>query len=59
MACVFVLVDASIPVQAADLECLAWLVDARVPFAIVFTKIDKRKKRCPRPEENMAAFEVS
>ena len=54
----FVLIDASVPLQPADMECLAWLVDARVPFAVIFTKIDKRKKRCPRPEENMKAFEV-
>ena len=44
--------------QAADLECVAWLVDAQVPFALVFTKLDKRKKKCPRPEQNIAAFQV-
>ena len=53
------LLDASIPVQAADLECLAWLVDAQVPFAIVFLKDIQAQKRCPRPEEILAAPEVS
>ena len=48
----------ALPPQAADRECCAWLVDARVPFALVFTKLDKRKKKCPRPEENIAAFRV-
>ena len=46
------------PAQAADLECVDWLVGAQVPFALVFTKLDKRKKKCPRPEENIAAFQV-
>ena len=30
---------------------------AQIPFTLVFTKIDKRKKGCPPPEENAAAFE--
>lgn len=31
---------------------------AQVPFCLVFTKMDKRKKRCPSPAENIAAFQV-
>ena len=30
---------------------------AQVPFALVYTKLDKRKKRVPAAEENIAAFE--
>ena len=26
--------------------------------ALVFTKLDKRKKKCPRPEQNIASFQV-
>lgn len=29
----------------------------QVPFALVFTKTDKRKKRCPTAEKNIAAFQ--
>ena len=41
--CVFVLIDASIPPQKIDLEFINWLGENRIPFQIVFTKIDKRK----------------
>ena len=29
----------------------------QVPFALVFTKTDKRKKTCPGAAENIAAFQ--
>ena len=44
--------------QAADVECATWLADAQVPFSLVFTKTDKRKKDLPSPKENMEAFQV-
>jgi GTP-binding protein EngB required for normal cell division len=44
--------------QRADLECAQWLADSQVPFSLVFTKTDKRKKRSPSPRENMQAFQV-
>ena len=44
--------------QRADLECARWLADAQVPFSLVFTKADKRKKKCPSPSDNMQAFQV-
>jgi len=37
------------------IEQLPW--PAQVPFALVYTKMDKRKKRVPGPDENIAAFE--
>ncbi len=40
-AAVFQLVDVSVPWQESDLEMLAWLLDDRVPFALVFTKVDR------------------
>ena len=39
---VFVLVDARLEPQAIDLDFLEWLTETGVPFAIVFTKIDKQ-----------------
>jgi GTP-binding protein EngB required for normal cell division len=39
-----------------DLEYAAWLTDNSVPFCIVFTKTDKRKKGVPKKESNMIEF---
>ncbi|KXZ52762.1 hypothetical protein GPECTOR_8g152 [Gonium pectorale] len=44
LAMVLMLVDASIPPQRIDLEYANWLTDNEVPFALVFTKADKRRK---------------
>ena len=43
LACVLVLVDSSIPPQAADLDFVQWIGRANRPFALVFTKEDKAK----------------
>lgn len=58
LAHVLLLVDASIPPTPIDLDCADWLANSEVPFAIVFTKIDKRKKKCPSPQANMDAFKA-
>ena len=57
LANTLLLVDSSVPPQDSDLQMVDWLVDSEVPFSLVFTKSDKRKKKTPRNEENMAAFE--
>lgn len=54
---VLLLVDASIPPMELDIACAEWLADAETPFTVVYTKIDKRKKGVPAPQENIAAFE--
>lgn len=41
------------------MECASWLADAQVPFSLVFTKTDKRKKGVPAPQQNIDAFQVS
>lgn len=41
----FVLIDSNVPPQKIDLEFCNWLGDLGVPFAIVFTKIDRKKAR--------------
>jgi len=43
LACAFVLIDANIPAQQIDIDFLNWLGDKQVPFAIVYTKIDRLK----------------
>lgn len=42
IACVFVLIDSRLPPQPIDLQFLGWLAESSVPFALVFTKIDKQ-----------------
>lgn len=54
---VFLLVDATIPPMDIDINCASWFGESEMPFTIVYTKLDKRKKGCPPPEENIAAFE--
>lgn len=44
LACVFQLIDASIPVQQKDVDFTNWMGEHSIPFAIVFTKTDKREK---------------
>ena len=41
---IFVLLDSRHDLQSIDLEFINWLGDRRVPFVIVYTKIDKLKK---------------
>lgn len=42
--CVLQLIDASIPPQQADLDFSNWLGEQGIPFVLVFTKADKKKK---------------
>lgn len=39
---VFVLIDSRLEPQAIDLAFLEWIVEAGVPFAVIFTKSDKQ-----------------
>ena len=52
---VLLLVDGTLPPQAVDLEVASWLGDHDVPFSVVFTKVDKRKKVRPGERVNPAA----
>ena len=38
----FVLIDSRIPPQKIDLEFIDWLGVSQIPFAIIFTKVDKQ-----------------
>ncbi|HET8963288.1 MAG TPA: ribosome biogenesis GTP-binding protein YihA/YsxC [Chitinophagales bacterium] len=40
----FLLVDGSIPPQKSDLEFANWLGESGLPFSIIYTKTDKRRK---------------
>ena len=54
LLCAFVLVDSRHSPQKLDLEFVQWLVEASVPFVLVFTKADKNKPAAVR--ENVASF---
>lgn len=41
----FVLIDANVPPQTIDLEFVNWLGELGVPFAIAFTKTDRKQAR--------------
>jgi GTP-binding protein len=52
----FVLIDSNIPPQAIDLEFCNWLGEHGIPFVLVYTKTDRKKKDI---EEHIAAFEAA
>jgi GTP-binding protein len=52
--CTFVLIDSRIPPQAIDLQFIEWLGEKELPFALVFTKADKRSS--PETSRNIATF---
>ena len=45
MTCLFVLVDTRLKPQKIDTDFMQWLGESSVPFAIVFTKLDKLGKQ--------------
>jgi len=47
---VFCLIDSNIPLQANDLNFINWLGSNQIPFALVFTKID-RVRKSKRPSQ--------
>jgi GTP-binding protein len=57
LACVFVLIDSRIPPQRIDGEFIAWLEGCRLPYALVFTKIDKQS--ATKAEAAIAAFHAA
>ena len=45
LVCFMVLVDARLKPQQLDLDFIEWLGDSRLPFVIVYTKVDKINKK--------------
>lgn len=41
LVCFMVLIDSRLPPQQIDLDFIEWLGDSKLPFVIVYTKIDK------------------
>jgi len=44
LACLFVLIDSRLEPQLIDYDFITWLGENEIPFALVFTKIDKQSK---------------
>jgi len=43
LQCAFLLIDSCVPPQEKDIEFANWMGQNRIPFVIVFTKIDRKK----------------
>ena len=54
MTCLFVLIDSRLEPQKIDMDFMNWLGENQVPFAIVFTKADKKSKS--RTESNIKIY---
>jgi GTP-binding protein len=54
---VFLLVDASIEPMDIDVESAKWFGESEIPFTVVYTKLDKKKKKGSGSDDNIAAFE--
>ncbi len=52
--CVFALIDSRLPPQRIDLQFVRWLVDASVPYVLIFTKTDKQS--VTRAQANVDLF---
>jgi len=53
--CLFLLIDSRHEPQKIDLDFMAWLGENEVPFAIVFTKLDKMS--AVRAKENLKLYQ--
>jgi len=52
--CLFVLIDSRLKLQKIDEEFVTWLGNSQIPFALIFTKIDKLNKK--QLTENIALY---
>jgi GTP-binding protein len=55
LVCLFVLIDSRLPLQQIDAEFLQWCGEKGIPFAIIYTKIDKNSKK--ELQRNIRAIE--
>lgn len=55
LTCVFILVDSRHEPQTIDLDFMAWMGEHGVPFALVFTKLDKMSNRVAK--ENLKTYQ--
>ena len=58
LTCLFVLLDCRHEPQKIDLEFMEWLGENEVPFAIIFTKIDKISRGRLTENLNIASYPI-
>ncbi len=58
LQCAFVLIDAMVPPQQADIEFINWMGEMQIPFVIAYTKLDRlqEKERQPNIERIQKAL---
>ncbi|HKK76581.1 MAG TPA: ribosome biogenesis GTP-binding protein YihA/YsxC [Saprospiraceae bacterium] len=54
LVCTFILIDANVTPQENDLDFINWMGEMRLPFLLVFTKVDRLKPA--EQEENIQLF---
>lgn len=57
LQCAMILIDANIKPQPIDIEFINWLGERRIPFVIVYTKMDKSKPA--EIEQNIENFRTA
>lgn len=59
LACTYVILDATLTPQRIDLEFVQWLIQLRLPFALVFNKIDRAKPNAVKKNIELFQNEMS
>jgi len=54
LVCLFILIDSRIPAQEIDLSFMEWAGVKQIPFALVFTKVDKQSIN--KTQKSIAAY---
>ncbi len=54
----FILIDSRLEPQKIDLTFVQWIVECGVPFALIFTKLDKTKPRLAQKHMNLFLEEM-
>jgi len=59
LACTYVILDATLKPQRIDVEFVQWLLQLRLPFALVFNKIDREKPNAIKRNIELFQQEIS
>jgi GTP-binding protein len=59
LACTYVILDGTLTPQRIDLEFVQWLIQLRLPFALVFNKIDRAKPNAVKKNIELFQNEMS
>jgi GTP-binding protein len=59
LACTYVILDSTLPPQRIDVEFVQWLLQLRLPFALVFNKIDRGKPNAIQKNIDLFLSEIA